>query len=61
MRTVIVVVNNNVYQVALTPPNATIGESVSMPDGRTFKRFKVKYRSNGQMIYFYKQVDTNAQ
>lgn len=60
MRTVIVVVNNNVYQVALTPPNAPIGESMSMPDGRTFKRFRIKYRSNGQMIYFYKQVDTNA-
>lgn len=61
MRTVIVIVHNNVYQVAVTPPDAPVGESMSMPDGRTFKRFKVKYRSNGQMIYFYKQVDTNAE
>lgn len=60
MKTIIVVVSDNVHQVAMTPPNTAVGSEMTMPDGRMFKRTKVKYRKNGQMIYYYKQVDTTG-
>lgn len=55
---VIVVVKGNVYQIAMASPDTAPSDTVTMNDGRVFERSRIKYRNNGQMIYYYKQVDT---
>lgn len=55
---IIVVIKGNVYQIAIASPSTAPNASVTMDDGRVFERAKIKYRNNGQMIYYYKQVDT---
>ena len=61
MGVVIVSVEGNVYGVAIAPPNREYGDVVRVESpSRVFKRYKIKYRANGQRIYFYKRVDTDA-
>lgn len=61
MGIVIVSVEGNVYSVAIASPNKEFSEVVELQSPfRTFKRTAIKYRANGQKIYFYKRVDSNA-
>ena len=55
---IIVAVNGNVYQIAIASPSTAPNAMVTMDDGRVFVRTRIKYRNNGQIIYYYKQVDT---
>ena len=57
---IIAVVRGNVYLIAMAPQETAPKSSVEMDDGRVFDRVKIKYRRNGQMIYYYKQVDTTG-
>ena len=61
MGIVIVSVDGNVYGVAVAPANREYGDTIELQSpARSFKRTMIKYRANGQKIYFYKRIDTNA-
>ena len=61
MGIVIVSVEGNVYSVAIAPPNREYGDVISIESPhKVFERFRIKYRANGQKIYYYKRIDTNA-
>lgn len=61
MGIVIVSVEGNVYSVAIAPPNREYGDTIELHfPARLLKRIKIKYRANGQKIYYYKRIDTNA-